>query len=93
MFREGGTRTTDINIALNFDLARVLSKGPGCWGVCCVEVRRRMFIKRTGASVVYLITYVDDMIIASASLPEIEAFKKYLSGVFEVTDLDRTFPG
>jgi hypothetical protein len=27
------------------------------------------------------------MIIASASLPEIEAFKNYLSGVFEVTDL------
>ncbi len=42
-------------------------------------------MKRTKTCVVYMITYVDDIIIAD--LQEIIVVKKYLSEVFEVTDL------
>ena len=46
-----------------------------------------LFMKRTATCVVYLITYVDDMLIACAELSEVVAVKQYLGEVFEVTDL------
>ncbi len=46
-----------------------------------------LFMKRTATCVVYLITYVDDMLIACAELSEVVAIKQYLGEVFEVTDL------
>jgi hypothetical protein len=51
------------------------------------ETDAGLFIKKTDTCVVYLITYVDDMIIASIDLEEIVSVKKYLGGVFECTDL------
>jgi hypothetical protein len=46
-----------------------------------------LFMKKTATCVVYLITYVDDMLIACAELSEVVTFKQYLGKVFEVTDL------
>ena len=51
------------------------------------ETDAGLFIKKTDTCVVYLITYVDDMIIASSVLAEILSVKKYLGEVFECTDL------
>jgi hypothetical protein len=45
------------------------------------------FMKHTKHDVIFLMTYVDDMIIAGADLSEVETVKKYLAKVFDVTDL------
>ena len=41
----------------------------------------------TGGIYVYLLLYVDDMLVASKSMVEIEKVKKLLSGRFEMKDL------
>lgn len=41
----------------------------------------------TGGIYIYLLLYVDDMLVASKSMVEIEKVKKLLSGRFEMKDL------
>ncbi len=53
------------------------------------ETDAGLFTKKTDTCIVYLITYVGDMIIASSDFAEIMSVKKYLGGVFEVTDLGK----
>ena len=75
-----------------------LKQAPRAWHECLVKALVAggfvvtnadpgLFIKTTKAGLIYLITYVDDIIICGADLTEVEIVKKYLSGVFEVTDL------
>jgi histone deacetylase 1/2 len=62
---------------------RALSAG----GFVVSEADAGLFLKRTENGTVFLVTYVDDMIIACACLQEVIIVKQYLAGVFEVTDL------
>lgn len=75
-----------------------LKQAPRAWHECLVkalvdggfivsEHDAGLFLKRTKTCTIYLITYVDDMIIACAELPEILTVKEYLAKVFEITDL------
>lgn len=75
-----------------------LRQAPRAWHECLVkalvagdfavsQADPGLFMKQTKAGTIYLITYVDDMVIAGADLSEVETVKQYLSGVFEVTDL------
>lgn len=75
-----------------------LRQAPRAWHECLVkpliagdfvvsQADPGLFMKKTNHGVIYLITYVDDMIIAGADLSEVETVKKYLSKVFEVIDL------
>jgi transposase InsO family protein len=75
-----------------------LKQAPRAWHECLVKALVAgdfvvtnadpgLFIKTTKAGLIYLITYVDDIIVCGADLTEVQIVKKYLSGVFEVTDL------
>ncbi len=75
-----------------------LKQAPRAWHECLVNALVKggfvvsksdagLFMKKTENGVVYLITYVDDMLIASAVLSEVVTVKTYLGKVFEVTDL------
>jgi hypothetical protein len=75
-----------------------LRQAPRAWHECLVkalvagdfvvsQADPGLFMKQTKTGTIYLITYVDDMIIAGADLSEVETVKQYLSKVFEVTDL------
>ncbi len=75
-----------------------LKQAPRAWHECLLkalvagnfvksETDAGLIMKKTDTCFVYLITYVDDMIIASSDLAEIMSVKKYLGEVFEVTDL------
>jgi transposase InsO family protein len=92
-FAEGKGKVWKLNKALYG-----LKQAPRAWHECLLkalvagnfvksETDAGLFIKRTNTCVVYLITYVDDMIIASTDLSEILSVKKYLGEVFECTDL------
>src|SRR5262245_35428022 len=45
------------------------------------------YFKRVGSSFIILLLYVDDMLVASADLEEINKLKKQLSSEFEKKDL------
>jgi hypothetical protein len=75
-----------------------LKHAPRAWHECLVkalvagdfvvtQADPGLFLKKTKKGVIYLLTYVDDIIIAGADLIEVQVVKKYLSEVFEVTDL------
>jgi transposase InsO family protein len=75
-----------------------LRQAPRAWHDCLVkalvagdfvvsQADPGLFMKQTKHGVTFLITYVDDMIIAGADLSEVETVKKYLAKVFDVTDL------
>ena len=46
-----------------------------------------LFVKTKGSTVVYLIVYVDDLVITGNSESEIECFKTFLKNKFKIKDL------
>lgn len=46
------------------------------------------YFKRSGSSYIMLLLYVDDMLVASSDLNEINKLKKQLSSKYEMKDLD-----
>ena len=46
-----------------------------------------LFIKNKGSSVLYLLVYVDDLVLTGNSVEEIENFKVFLKNKFKIKDL------
>ena len=76
-----------------------LKQAPSQWNICFDSFMKELRFRRcefnhcvyvkeaTGGIYVYLLLYVDDMLVASKSMVEIEKVKKPLSGRFEMKDM------